>query len=261
MSSERGYIRDLKTLSGYLDGSLKGKKREKVEVRLSREPELRQWLENLSQTRAILGQLPRIKAPRNFTLTPEMVPVRARRQNPFVMPLRVATSLAAVLLVILFGFEFLSTGGQLPRSAMLEAPLMESASEEFEEEAPEPLIQWGDPSPEGKGGGATISEAPVEESAAPEAEIEIEEEQEALPTEKQMPQAFGESTAGAEEDMILGINPEQAGEVIDRSEATQAAENRLIDWQKHIRLAQIVLAALVVGGGLALLILRLRRKS
>ena len=74
-----------------------------------------------------------------------------------------------------------------------------------------------------------------------------------------MPQAVGESSPNADEDMILGINPDQAGEVIDRSETPEAAVKRLFDWQTHIRLAQIVLALLAVGGGLTLLILHLRR--
>lgn len=261
MSSERGKTRDLKTLSAYLDGSLKGKKRERFEVRLSREPELRVWLENLSQTRTILGQLPRIKAPRNFTLTPEMVTIRSRRQNPFVMPLRVASSLAAVLLVVLLGVEYLFIGGRLPKRAMLEAPMMKSASETFEEAAPAPLIQWGDPVAEGKGGGTSVNREPMVESAAPEAEIEEDQELEPVPAEKQVPEEPNETDFDSEGEMILGINPEQAGEVIDRSKSPQAAEEHLFDWQVLFRLAQIGLAVLAFCGGLALLIIRRKRMS
>jgi len=259
MNSERGQSQDLKILTAYLDGSLKGNKRERFNDRLSREPELRQWLDNLRQTRTILGQLPRIKAPRNFTLSPEMVSVRSRKRQPLVMPLRVASSLAAVLLVVLLGAEYLFAGGQLSNRAMLEAPRMESASEEMEEAAPEPLIQWGDPSAEGKGGGATISEAPMVDSAAPEAEID--EEQEAPPAEKQIPQEVSEADAAAERDMILGINPDQAGEVIDRNVPPPAVEESPVNWQKLFRLTQVGLAILAIGGGLTLLILRRRRTS
>jgi len=262
MSRERGNYRDLNTLSAYLDGTLKENQRERLISRLEREPELRQWLDNLRQTKTILGQLPRLRAPHNFTLTPDMVTVRRQKKQPMTNALRLASSLAAVLLVVLLGVDYLFIGGRLQTRNILEAPMMESASE-ISEANPEPLIQWGEPgaegggaemSIEGKGGGATGIEEPMEERTEPEVPIELEE---APPVEKQLQQG----DADAQDEMILGINPDQAGEVIDRSESTQSAEKSPFNWQKLIRLAQVTIAVLALGGGLVLLILRHRRIS
>lgn len=259
MSSERGNTRDLKILSAYLDGALKGNKREKLELRLEREPELLQWLNNLRQTKTILGQLPRLRAPHNFTLTPDMVSVHRQKKQPLTKALRLASSLAAILLVVLLGVDYLFIGGRLQTRSFLEAPKMESASE-ISEANPEPLIQWGGPGAEEGGadmgiegmGAGTTSIEEVEEEELPPTVM-----QEAPPTEKQVPQA----DADAQDEMILGINPDQAGEVIDRSESTKAVEESPINWQKLIRLAQVTIAVLALGCGLALLFLRRRRKS
>ena len=268
MSSERGRIRDLNMLSAYLDGTLKENKQNKLKLRLEGEPELRLWLENLRQTKALLRRLPHIRAPHNYTLTPEMVTVRPNKKHPVFISLRLASSLAAVLLVVLLGVQYLFVEGRLSTSSFLESPLMESVSEDSEA-SPEPLIQWGEPS--GDGGGAAIGgegfgaapsaiEQPMEESAAAQPEEEIEAE-DSTPAEKRIPEAANEvesfdAETGSEDDLILGINPEQAGEIIDRSETTNDTEGILINWQKVLRWAQITLAVIVLSGGLALWVLR-----
>jgi len=64
--------RDLESLSAYLDDQLNPGERARLEARLPLEPALRQMLEDLGLTRrALRAQKPR-RAPRNFTLTPEM---------------------------------------------------------------------------------------------------------------------------------------------------------------------------------------------
>ena len=52
----------------------------------------------------MIGFLPRLKAPRNFTLTPEMVTVRKPRQ-PLFVTLRFATAVATFLLVASLRFR------------------------------------------------------------------------------------------------------------------------------------------------------------
>ncbi|MEA3326908.1 MAG: hypothetical protein U9R53_06310 [Chloroflexota bacterium] len=268
MNSERERIRDLNTLSTYLDGTLNKNQRNKLELRLVGEPELRQWLENLRQTKILLGRLPRIRAPHNFTLTPEMVPLRTRKKQPMFTSLRLASSLAAVLLVVLLGVQYLFVEGRLSTRSFLEAPMMESVSE-ISEASPEPLIQWGEPKVEGGGaamGGEGVDaassaiEEPIEEIAAAPPEEEIEAEN-STPAEKRIPEVANEmesfdAVSDTEDDLILGINPEQAGEIIDRSDTTQDTEGIPINWQKMVRWAQIALAGIALSGGLALWILR-----
>ena len=283
MSSERGRTRDLNKLSAYLDGTLKENQREKLRFRLEREPELRQWFENLQQTKDLLGKLPRIRAPHNFTLTPNMVTVRSPKKQPIFNSLRLASSLAAALLVVLLGVEYLIVGGRLPTRSFLEAPLMDSVSE-VSEAHPEPLIQWGAPNGEGggadmgiggMGAGSPVIESPLEESPYPPPEAEMEEVEEEMPLaevqdsetdEKRIPETINEaesseSGSDTEDDLILGINPEQAGDIIDRSESAKDVKGVPFNWQKVLRWVQIGLAIIVLGGGLAIWILRRKRFS
>ena len=92
-------------LSSYLDNQLSERERTRLEARLKAEPELRQALEDLRRTRVILRSQARLRAPRNFTLTPATAGVRARRFGLFagwvaspVATLRLASALAAMAL-------------------------------------------------------------------------------------------------------------------------------------------------------------------
>jgi len=76
--------RDLEVLSNYLDGQLTTGERARLEARLQTELELRTVLEQIRQTRAAVRNLPFLRAPRNYTLTPKMVGVR--RQSPRIYP-------------------------------------------------------------------------------------------------------------------------------------------------------------------------------
>lgn len=65
--------RDWETLSAYLDRQLKPKETAHLEARLSSNPQLSAALGELQRTRDALRGLPKMRAPRNFTLTPQMV--------------------------------------------------------------------------------------------------------------------------------------------------------------------------------------------
>ena len=60
-------------LSAYIDDALSADERRDLEARLRAEPALQQELDTLRQTVALMRALPERKAPRDFTLTPEMV--------------------------------------------------------------------------------------------------------------------------------------------------------------------------------------------
>jgi anti-sigma factor RsiW len=68
---------DVKLLSAYLDEQLSQADVARLETRLQRDPDLRAVMDDLSQSRALLRKLPQRRAPRNFTLSPEMAGVRA----------------------------------------------------------------------------------------------------------------------------------------------------------------------------------------
>ena len=71
-------MREWEALSAYLDGQLPAKERTRLETQLNQAPELRSALEDLRRTRSVLRSQPKVRAPRNFTLTPEMAGLGAR---------------------------------------------------------------------------------------------------------------------------------------------------------------------------------------
>ena len=99
---------DLELLSSYLDGVLSDSERRALEVRLTNEGDLRAELDELRQTVALIKSLPRANAPRNYTLTPEMVGLRLlpkRRVLPFTMTAAFsALSAAAAVVLLVVGF-------------------------------------------------------------------------------------------------------------------------------------------------------------
>ena len=106
--------RDWEIISAYLDGQISKKDLARFESRLAREPELQNALQEMRTTRQILRSAPRLLAPRNFTLTPEMVrkvipppPRRKPRLAPFF---GWATTAVSLLLVLVLVGDFISFG-------------------------------------------------------------------------------------------------------------------------------------------------------
>jgi anti-sigma factor RsiW len=64
---------DFERLSAYLDDALSDDERAAIEMRLAREPALRETLSELRTLKTWIGALPELKAPRDFTLTPGML--------------------------------------------------------------------------------------------------------------------------------------------------------------------------------------------
>lgn len=78
--------RDLELLSAYLDRQLNSVEQRRLEERMRLNPGLQNAFDELRRTRAMLRSLPKVRAPRNFTLTPAMLPAR-RRQMLWGLPL------------------------------------------------------------------------------------------------------------------------------------------------------------------------------
>lgn len=94
-------FRDIENLSAYIDGQLNAADAARLEARLKTDPELESALRDLSAARNILKKLPARKAPRNFTLTRQMVGLKP--PLPRTYPLfRFATVFAAVLFMCSF---------------------------------------------------------------------------------------------------------------------------------------------------------------
>jgi hypothetical protein len=275
MKNERTRTRELELLSAYLDGELHPDQHQALEARLGAEPDLRERLENLCRVKVTLGNLPCMRAPRNFTLTPEMVTVRSQKKQPFVASLRLATALAAILLVVLFSVEFLFASGPLSRPQMGADTMLEIAMV-ADEANPEPLIVWGapgaggaDPRHFGMGGDAALMQEPVMVESMPvEPEVAVEEEippadepelmleAASLPEGEEAPEDL-HMTSGIDKELpILGINIEEGGEIISRYADTFTEEAAQPAWRLVVRLLQIALGAILVGGGLAWWIFR-----
>lgn len=185
---------DWETLSAYVDGELSKRATTHLEKRLQSEPALQIALQELERTQNILRHAPRLSAPRDFRLTPEMVEQAAKpRQTRLFSAFRTAAVLTSVLLVAVLVLDF--GGGILqPKTAMaplpmqeeaLEAPQAESRDEaepqgeviaievtEISEEAEEEVL---------KAAPAAEEEMPPEE---PQAEAMVEEEAEEVEAEK-----------------------------------------------------------------------------
>lgn len=106
-------FKDVELISAYLDGQTSPSDSSRLESRLASDPELAATLQALRESRGLLRQLPKRRAPRNFTLTYAMVgkkPPLPRSYSVF----RFATAFAAFL----FMFSFVANGAsQLAASA------------------------------------------------------------------------------------------------------------------------------------------------
>lgn len=147
--------RDLELLSSYLDGQLSPSDSARLEARLASDPNLRTVMDDLREARTLLRRLPSRKAPRNFTLTREMVgqtPPMPRAYPAF----RFVTALATLLLFFTVGLNFLAPqmasqapmfgrggGGGDTETFATEAPDQVPAAEAPATEAPaeEPFVQ------------------------------------------------------------------------------------------------------------------------
>jgi len=127
--TRQGHIssRDLERLSAYLDGTLSAREVHRLEVRLRDDLVLRQELADLRETIRLVGSLPMVRSPRNFTLTPEMVGLKER---PRAYPvLQFATALATFIFFAVVGVDVLTSSSSLRAAApaAIEQVAMEDA--------------------------------------------------------------------------------------------------------------------------------------
>jgi hypothetical protein len=268
--------RDWELLSAYIDGQLSNGKRVQLEARLDVNPDLRAALDDLTRTRAMLRSLPRLKAPRSFRITPEMVGQREpRRLYPFF---QLASAISSVMLILVLLTDFLGFRFQAPIGRMAsQAPEPTIEAEVLLESAP-PAITAED-LPEAR---KTIperaplpavpgEEAPREGLMAPDALIEEEPaaEPEALMAVPAPAEGTPELEAGGANTLAAPVVPQEppaelpeaAFEEVEPQadsfivEADRVPENGLTS----MRILQISLA--VVAVSMAFIALYLRRIS
>lgn len=158
-------------LSAYLDNQISAKDRARLEARLRQDPEMAQALEELRRTRIILRSQPRLRAPRNFSLTPAMAGVRKQGWKPQgsqFATMRLASLLAAVFLIVV------TVGDLAVRRFSPEPTTMIGSEQTFE-----PNLGKGSG---GGGGGAGVAPQPaMEMEVAPAAAAETEAEASEVP--------------------------------------------------------------------------------
>ena len=247
--------RDLEVLSNYLDGQLTTGERARLEARLQTELELRTVLEQIRQTRAAVRNLPFLRAPRNYTLTPKMVGVR--RQSPRIYPvLRLASALASFLFVLVLIGDLITvrTPGIAPLRAVQLAETPVAAVEEpvsteatlFESAAPG--VETGEPAEKL----ATVAEEPVSTAEA----TVVAEMLAPAPPAPQEPEAAVESLEAATADQTPAPRLQARAEVsVTSVEPTTILG--LTNWTS-LRILEVFLAILALSTGMAALYLRRR---
>jgi anti-sigma factor RsiW len=136
--------RDVETLSAYLDEQLTPRERIRLERRLRKDPELKNEIEQLRHTRQLIRNLPKVRAPHNFTLSPKMAGIR---KTPRIYPVfRLASALATILFALVLVSDFFGsqqfTQAPQPEKALISTPAASVAAQEV---SPESSLGGGTP--------------------------------------------------------------------------------------------------------------------
>lgn len=146
--------RDLELLSAYLDGALTEAERADLEARLQTDAELSRELARLRATVDLVRTLPSLSAPRDFTLTRDMV-----RRQPRILTSVAFSALSAAAAVVL-----LVLGATLMLPQLASSPLSNNQIAAVPTQVnTQPLQTAQEIAPEESGGGA--AEPEVDESS------------------------------------------------------------------------------------------------
>lgn len=119
--------KEWEALSAYLDGQLSANDRIHLERLLTERPEMRVALKDLRSTRDFLRSQPSLRAPRNFTLSPQLAGIRiiGRRSSLAFPVLSAVSALASILLILVFVGDLLITGAGPSPTFVAQAPMEE----------------------------------------------------------------------------------------------------------------------------------------
>lgn len=160
-------------LNAYLDGELAPREERQFEQEMAQDAALRAEVEELRWTKTNVQRLPRVRAPRNFTLDPavygQTAPGPAWQAYP---ALRVATALTAFFFALAFVMDLLTPAGALDQPALRLLQGGEARVAETESAADEAAAEVeGAAEPE-----IAVQEAPAEEPEAEALQAPAEEE-------------------------------------------------------------------------------------
>jgi hypothetical protein len=147
-------FKDYSMISAYIDGRCSAHEKKTVERLLESDTNFQQALTEFNRSKKMLKAIPQVKAPRNFTLSPSIAPLKPQRF--FLAPMLNYAALAAVVL-----FVFLFAGSNLlpltnaKRAMAPEAAMMTAADSTYASEPTlMPMITWNQYGGiGGKGGG------------------------------------------------------------------------------------------------------------
>ncbi len=165
-------LKEYEKFSAYLDGELPAAEARQLEEQIKAHPEWRLAIEELSATRDLLRRAPRYRAPRNFTISPEVARQYARKGwLPSFISFRLSAAVAALAMVAALVLQILPGAGLASRVAMAPAaapqaelqamptssavektmdtqaagqPQASAPAESAGEATPPPVILWGD---------------------------------------------------------------------------------------------------------------------
>ena len=195
---------DWEALSAYLDDELNSKEKSRLEARMSENQALRDALQQLRRTRVALRQTPRLRAPRHFTLTPEMAGIKPRAERPNLLAaFRLAFAMASILFALVFAGDLTNT---LPANIAIAPQVEQIESAGQPEQAPAMEAEA-----EGEALELAEESAPAEESAEEEPQISMfaQESVEEEAADRQM-DATSEGIGGGESEMMTQATEEGA---------------------------------------------------
>lgn len=215
------FLRDLRkseeerrqeALSAYLDNVLTPTERQRFEQQLASDDVLRAELEEQRLIKASMSRLPRMRAPRNFTLDPALYgrPVAATAARLYPV-MRMATAVVAIMFVLVLVLDLGPFGG-FGQGSMAEAPVPAAESEIAEAPAAAEEADLLEQAAER----AIIAEEEIEVSRVVEAEEAVEEPAAEEPLAMEAP---AEEAATTQEYAADAVAEEAAAAEVEAEEA------------------------------------------
>jgi hypothetical protein len=100
---------DYEQISAFLDGEMREAAARNFESRLLKEPELKAALQDMQSVRSLVREMPKVRAPRSFTLSPHIV--KERKAGLFTLvalrTMQFSAALSAILLVLVLAGDLL----------------------------------------------------------------------------------------------------------------------------------------------------------
>jgi hypothetical protein len=197
MTKDHISSRDMEILSAFVDGQLNSKEQARLDARLRDEPELQAVIDEFRQVRNGLQAMPKVRVPRNFTLTPAMAGIKQHRLYSLFTFSRFISAIASLLFIFVVIGDFVGIGNG-SSNILMSVPVSNEVQDMVLEKEAQPI-------PEADLQTENAEEMPVEAPAAEAFAVEIE-----TLAEDEMEGAGDEvQSRSAPEDEMGGVPPEE----------------------------------------------------